>query len=120
MCWVFVDGVVVGVCVVIGVVCCAFTLIAHSRHYHSTHSMEEDLRAQEEFLLRQEKPSVEVIKEKALPQKPPLSLVSPVGEIKERSPSSVREMKDTVRSESGFPEAQSVFRRSRGTQARWA
>lgn len=80
--------------------------------------MEEDLRAQEEFFLRQEKPSVEVIKEKALPKKPSISLVSPVGEIRERTPSSVREVKETMRRESGFPEAQSVFRKSRGQQAR--
>ena len=80
--------------------------------------MEEDLRAQEEFFLRQEKPSVEVIKEKTLPKKPSISLVSPVGEIRERTPSSVREVKETMRRESGFPEAQSVFRKSRGQQAR--
>ena len=111
-------------CVCVG--CLLLCVVVYFYHCHSspffntTHSMEEDLRAQEEFLLRQEKPSVEVIKEKTLPQKPPISLASPVGEIRERFPSAVREVKDTVRSESGFPEAQSVFRRSRGAQARWA
>ena len=84
--------------------------------------MEEDLRAQAEFLSSGKAPSATVIREKSTPSKSskssnpqtvPFSMFSPVGVIKERERTAVNAMEDIAVSNSGFPKAETVFSRNR-------
>lgn len=84
--------------------------------------MEEDLRAQAEFLSSRKAPSATVVREKSIPsssskssnpQTVPFSMFSPVGIIKERERSAVTTMNDPALSNNGFPKAETVFSRNR-------
>ena len=84
--------------------------------------MEEDLRAQAEFLSSGKAPSATVVREKSIPshsatssnsKSAPFSMFSPVGVIKERERTAVNTTNDTSVSNTGFPKAETVFSRHR-------
>lgn len=88
--------------------------------------MEDDLRAQEEFLQSGKKPSVEIIKEK--PRKSTsdestpflfASHLSPVGTIREREKGSVSSLEHPQTAGHGFPQAESVFRGNKSLSTRY-
>ena len=85
--------------------------------------MEDDLRAQEEFLQSGKKPSVEIIKEKQRKSTTDESAsilfashLSPVGTIREREKGSSEHPETVGR---GFPQAESVFRGNKSLSTRY-
>lgn len=88
--------------------------------------MEDDLRAQEEFLLSGKKPSVEIIKEKTKAsgveessQPSFVSHLSPVGTVRERERGSISSLEHPHATEHGFPHAESVFKGNKSLSTRY-
>ena len=88
--------------------------------------MEDDLRAQEEFLQSGKKPSVEIIKEKQRKSTTDESAsilfashLSPVGTIREREKGSISSSEHPETVGRGFPQAESVFRGNKSLSTRY-
>lgn len=88
--------------------------------------MEDDLRAQEEFLQSGKKPSVEIIKEKQRKSTTDESAsilfashLSPVGTIHEREKGSISSSEHPETVGRGFPQAESVFRGNKSLSTRY-